>query len=431
MSLPFLHHIFRYEVVFMIDKLLSNRGYWLDARDTLVGKAKLTCSDVDSINKFIMLELQDLLTSVSTRTFKWSTPKKVAISKYGTKKKRIVYLFPVKERLLLGVLYRILSDYYKDKLSANCFSYKKGVSTITAVQYIRENKLDSNLYGVKLDISSYFNSVSKERTTEMISEVFEGEQNSDVHYLIKSLYGISTVTWKASEIHEDMGLIPGTSVASFFANYCLHEIDDYFKDTEVLYARYSDDIILFADSRESVDKNLDIISCKLRNYGLSINPRKYRYFEPDDTIDFLGLKFDNNEIDISINSKNKLTGKIKHACKVGRKKVESGEDVDKVVSSIIRAFNYRLYKCYIEDKSKYGWGYYAFRYITTNKTLLDIDFYMRDRLRYVFTGKNNKANIRKAPNKKLEELGYVSLVYMYSLFKIDFDLYCNEVYRLK
>lgn len=415
----------------MIDNLLTNRGYWLDAKDTLVGKAKLTYTDIDSINKFIMLELQDLLESVSNRTFKWSIPRKVAISKYGTEKKRVVYLFPLKERLLLGVLYRILSDYYKDKLSTNCYSYKKGVSTITAVQYIRENKADSKLYGVKLDISSYFNSVSRERTTEMIDEVFKGEQNSDVYYLIRSLYNISTVTWKESEIEEDMGLIPGTSVASFFANYCLHEIDDYFKETGVLYARYSDDILLFADSRENLDKYLDVISCRLRKYGLSINPRKYRYFEPDDTIDFLGLKFDDDAIDISMNSRNKLIGRIRHACKVGRKKVESGEDVDKVVSSIIRAFNYRLYKCYIEDKSKYGWGYYAFRYITTNKTLLDIDFYMRDRLRYVFTGKNNKANIRKASNEKLKDLGYVSLVYMYSLFKIDFDLYCNEVYRLK
>ena len=415
----------------MLDELLESTELWLNARDTLANRSKLSYKDIDSINKFIMTDLYSFIKDIKTRKFKWSTPRKVAISKYGTSKKRVVYIFPLRERMLLGVLYRVLSEHFRYCLSENCFSYKKGVSTITAVQHIRNSRGDRPMYGVKLDISSYFNSVSKQRIDEMIDEIFKNDLDTDTYHLVRSLYNIDTVKWKAGEIKEDMGLIPGTSIASFFANYCLHEVDDYFKNRNIIYARYSDDIILFADSKKELEDYLDIIRSSLIKYGLSINPRKYRYFEPDEDVDFLGLRFDGNNVDINRNSRDKLIGRIRHYCKMGRKRVENGEDADKVVTSIIKSFNHRLYKCYIEDKSKYGWGYYAFRYITTKETLLDIDYYMRDRLRYVFTGKNNKANLRKVSKEKLRSLGYVSLVYMYSLFKIDFDLYCNEVYRLK
>ena len=155
----------------MLDELLESTELWLNARDTLANRSKLSYKDIDSINKFIMTDLYSFIKDIKTRKFKWSTPRKVAISKYGTSKKRVVYIFPLRERMLLGVLYRVLSEHFRYCLSENCFSYKKGVSTITAVQHIRNSRGDRPMYGVKLDISSYFNSVSKQRIDEMIDDI--------------------------------------------------------------------------------------------------------------------------------------------------------------------------------------------------------------------------------------------------------------------
>lgn len=60
-------------------------------------------------------------------------------------------------------------------------------------------------------------------------------------------------------------------------------------------------------------------------------------------------------------------------------------------------------------------------------TLRELDFGLKDRIRQLITGKNNASNIKKVPNEKLVELGYVSLCDMYIKFKTDFDMYCDTV----
>ena len=51
-------------------------------------------------------------------------------------------------------------------------------------------------------------------------------------------------------------------------------------------------------------------------------------------------------------------------------------------------------------------------------------------LRYIKTGKWNSGNIKKMPDEKLRDLGYVSLTYMYGIFKSDFEVYREYVARL-
>jgi hypothetical protein len=171
---------------------------------------------------------------------------------------------------------------------------------------------------------------------------------------------------------------------------------------------------------------------KLDELGLKINNSKYEWFNPGDEITYLGLKLSGDIVDISKHSAVKFKKKIKHACKIGRQSIElDKKDAFKVASKIIKRFNHRVYKCYIQDASKFGWAYYAFRYINTVETIRQLDFYLKDRIRQMITGKNNSANIKKVPNDKLAELGYISLCEMYIKFKKDFDMYCDSVDLIK
>lgn len=49
-----------------------------------------------------------------------------------------------------------------------------------------------------------------------------------------------------------MRCMAGTPMSPFLANVYLTEMDKYFEERDVLYFRYSDDIILFADSMEEL-----------------------------------------------------------------------------------------------------------------------------------------------------------------------------------
>ena len=60
------------------------------------------------------------------------------------------------------------------------------------------------------------------------------------------------VEFKGQIIEEWKSLIPGCAFGSFFANYCLICCDKYFYDNHIPYARYSDDIIVLANTKEEL-----------------------------------------------------------------------------------------------------------------------------------------------------------------------------------
>jgi hypothetical protein len=85
------------------------------------------------------------------------------------------------------------------------------------------------------------------------------------------------------------------------------------------------------------------------------------------------------------------------------------------------------FKCYIENDSTFGWCHYAFRYINCIDTLKEIDFYTRDTIRAMKTGKHNFGNINAVTDEDFKRLGWISLVDLYNLYHEDFDYYCEII----
>ena len=402
---------------------LEKQEYWDIAAERLLLKPRLSLEDKLTIEQ-LTKEHSDIVLQLMSGTYIWSIPSKVNINKSGTTKKRIVYVYSIKDRLVLGVLYRALSDCSGYDRYSNCYSYKKGISTVGAVRVLK-TQIDENPYGVKLDISAYFNSVSKARLIDMINTLFSG----DIKKSIEGLFLNDVALDKGQLITEYKALIPGTAIASFFANYCLVDCDKYFYDNNIPYARYSDDIIILGKSKEILQGYLDIVAKYLAQYDLKINPKKYVWFTPEDTyINFLGLKFDNQKIDIADHSKMKIKKQIHRWCRKGRMEIERyHQPFEKVVRGILRRLNYKNFKCFIENENTFGWCHYAFRYINTIDTLKEIDFYTRDTLRAMKTGKHNFGNIKAISEEEFRELGWISLVDLYNLYHSDFDYYLEVI----
>lgn len=407
---------------------LEKEEYWESTYIRMMNKESFNINQkAEIISLYENKYHREVITQIKEGRFNWGICEKLALNKIGTTKKRIVYIYSIKDRYILGGLYRAFSHYFKGEISSNVFSYKKGVRTVSAIEYLMDDSELMKKAGVKLDISSYFNSVSREYLTKMINELTEGEP--EIRKVLDGLLFDDRVMYRGKEIVEYKSLIAGTAFSSFLANYCLKDIDTFVADKlNLTYARYSDDIILFADTVKELEDGIEFIGNKLAESGLKINESKYEWFEPGDTITFLGLQLTDRKIDVAPNSAKKFKKKIKHACVYGRREIEiNGKDPYKVAIKVLKRFNYRVYKCYIQDESKFGWAYYAFRYINCTDTIRELDFYLKDRIRQMITGKNNSANITKVSNEKLKELGYVSLCEMYSKFKFDFDMYCDTV----
>lgn len=410
-------------------KEIENNEYWEATYNKLVLKQGFSKTDKELLWKLKEIYKDDIINELMSGEYKWSTPRKVEIAKSESKKKRVVYIYDIKDRYILGVLYRAISAYYRDKISSRCFSYTKGTNTSNAIRYIKNNRTEELKYGVKIDIHAYFNSVSKERVIEIINELFSG----GIKKTIENIMLDTKVIYKEHEINEWKSLIPGCALGSFFANYTLKECDDYFDNKNIIYARYSDDIIIIEDSKEKLKNDLDIVMGYLNKYELTMNPDKYTWFEPGDSIQYLGLKLeDNGVIDISDHAKQKIKKQIHRWCRKGRMEIERDYTPFNIVARrIIRQLNNKNFFCAINHDSTFGWAMYSFPKITTTRTLAELDQYTKDTLRAMKTGKHNKANYKALSEEELHKLGWISLVQMYNLYKIDYDYFMETIEVLR
>lgn len=412
-----------------IRSVLETKSFWDDTYNKMITKHYIKRDESDLLWKIKEIYRSQIIDDILCGEYEWSIPKKVKIAKANNKKKRVVYIYELKDRYILGVLYRAISYCYSDEISDLCFSYKKTVSTNDAILYLNKAKKENkNLkYGVKIDIHSYFNSVSEDRVKEMINKLFSGGLKLTFEKLMLN----NKVEYKSNIINEWKSLIPGCAIGSFFANYCLKDLDDKF--TDKTYARYSDDIIVLEETREELKRDLDIIKSYIKQFGLEINPDKYTWFEPGDNVEYLGLKIlGNNKIDISDHAKQKIKKQIHRWCRKGRMEIErDGKPFNTVAKKIIRRINNKNMFCVIDNNTTFGWCHYSFRYINTIESLIEIDFYTKDTIRAMKTGKHNKANIKALTDNDLKKLGFVSLVDMYKLYKEDFDYYMEIVELMK
>lgn len=404
---------------------LNNTIHWESTYNKMILKQGFKKEDRELLIKLKDFYKEEIITELITGTYKWSTPRKVEIAKHESNKKRIVYIYSTKDRYILGVLYRAISTYYGNIISNYCFSYKKSVSTANAIEYIKHQRHTDYKYGVKLDIHAYFNSVNKARIIEVINELFAG----GIKVTIENLMLNDKVQWKGNIISEYKSLIPGCAMGSFFANYCLVECDRYFDNEDCIYARYSDDIIILSNSKYKLYTYMSIIKKYLQQYGLEINPDKYEWFEPGNSIEYLGLKLDDNgTIDISNHSKQKIKKQIHRWCRKARMSIErDNKEFSNVARKVIRNLNNKNFFCAIHNDSTFGWALYSFPRITTVETLKEIDLYTKDCIRALKTGKHNKANYKALTEEELHRLGWLSLVEMYYLYKRDYDYFMEVV----
>lgn len=410
-------------------KMIKNSEYWRSTFEKLRDKSTIQELDKEELQEEYEFNRDDIADRLWDGSYEWQIPRKVLIKKHGQSKHRVVYIYSIVDRLVLGMLYQVFSAYFNKLVQPRCYSYKKGLSTGNAIKAIKNELNQENTYGVKVDIHAYFNSISKNRVSEMIDELFINEEHKGIKKSIENLLKTDLCEYHGKIVREYKGVIPGTPIASFFANYCLAECDKYFDTSGAIYARYSDDIIIIEDNRESIDIDIGMLSRYLDNYGLQINPDKYKYFSPGDDITFLGIKLQaDGTIDMSDHAKQKIKKQIHRWTKKGRKEIEmKGKDFMTLATQINRRFNYKNFKCYIEKEAQFGWCHYMFGHINTDKSLKELDIYVKDCLRAMKTGKHNKANYRALSEEDFINMGWISLVQLYHLYKKDFDYYCEII----
>ena len=339
-------------------------------------------------------------------------PKKKIVNKMGTGKKRVVYSFAPDEMLILKLIAFLLYK-YDNQFSPNCYAFRRGLKATDAVFKINKAIKGCKMWAYKLDIHDYFNSIN----IDILLPILKGTLSDDLplFHFFEQMLTNPYVLINKEIVKEQHGVMAGTPTSPFLANVYLKEVDHYFHNIDVTYARYSDDIILFASDFETLEKHKKTLFQFLEKYHLSVNPDKERVYSPDEAYEFLGFKCHSQDIDISEATKRKMKGKIKRqANAILRWKNKNSMDADKAMKALINYFNHKFFE--IDDPEMLTWSRWFFPVINQTDGLKEIDHYLQQNIRFLKTGKHNKSNY-KVDYEKLKELGYKSLVNEYYKFK--------------
>jgi hypothetical protein len=295
---------------------------------------------------------------------------------------------------------------YDHLFSPNLYSFRSSQGVKKALYDLRQVKDIGSMYGYKVDIKNYFNSVDVEKLLKRLNKELTGD--GKLYDLFEKILSNPFVTFRDELIEEQKGIMAGVPLSAFLANFYLKEMDHYFFEKGVTYLRYADDIILFSEDAEELNRHKVKIHEFLKDNGLSVNTSKEFFFRPGERFEFLGFSIENGIIDLSDNTVRKIKGKIKRASRsIRRWAFRKDVSGDPVLRTMIKKFDIKFFG---KGETELSWKYWFFPTINTDAGLREVDLYMQERLRYAVTGRYNKKNFDDVPYERLKECGYRSLV---------------------
>ncbi len=369
-------------------------------------------SELDALFAFIAKERYIPLAAAIKRGEGFSLPQKRLINKLGSDRKRIVYSFSEDENLALKLMARLLYR-YDAAMSPSLYSFRRDMGVKRAIRALNGVPGISAMYCVKLDIKDYFNSVDVELLLPILESILKDD--AELFAFLKTLLSADAAIENGLVVREKRGVMAGTPISPFLANIYLNELDAYFDGLCAPYARYSDDIIVFAPDKQTLDEYEAAIRAKLSAKRLAVNEKKVFRYAPGEAWEFLGVSCLGGEIDLCAATKAKLKGKLNRKARaLYRWKVKKHASDEQAMRAYIRAINRKLYDNPVSTETT--WARWFFPLITVTDGLCELDAYIRDNIRFVASGRYRKANYR-VEHKKLQEMGCRSLVNEYYRFK--------------
>ncbi|MDE7435393.1 MAG: reverse transcriptase/maturase family protein [Lachnospiraceae bacterium] len=350
--------------------------------------------------------------------FPGQLPHKKTINKEGSRKKRVVYSFPGDEGIFLKFIAWKLHRFDR-YFSGNCYAFRQNYGVYQAIRRLRLDSRVPKCYCLKADISNYFNSIRVDLLLDKLT--FVAEDDPLLYRIFARILLEDRVVEQGHVVTDLHGAMAGIPISPFFANVYLAELDKSYAAQRLLYFRYSDDILLFADTLEELMQRQEELSHRICALGLSFNPDKVQIYPPGEKLEFLGFSCQNGRIDLSEHTVSKTKHKIKRKAEALRRWQRRKElTPDKAAIGLIHAMNRKFYgnACPADITTEedaldeFTWSRWFFPNLTVDTGLKTIDCYLQEYIRYCVTGRHYKGNYRISYDT-LKQWGYCSLVHEY------------------
>ena len=287
---------------------------------------------------------------------------------------RTVYVNESIDRILLSIYNDMIFELCPEMIHPNCVSYQKGIGCGKIVQAASKQicNITNDIIGVKIDLSKYFDSVPIKYIDDIFAKIDKKFGESAITNIVKKYYHDDTVIdMDKNLITKYSSLRQGCAFAAFLADAVLFDIDDELSKQNVMYVRYSDDILVVGENWENAYK---ILKQKLQEKQLTLNPKKVETLYKHKWFKFLGFTIQNDKISIS-----------KNRIKTFQREIEKRTIKQKTnqIDDILKSVNHYLYK----GDGTYSWATSVLPIINVEKDITTLNTFVMDAIRAACTGK--------------------------------------------
>ena len=208
-------------------------------------------------------------------------------------KERVIYNHSFMDKIVIGVLSNLMHEIFREYLSHQSYAYQKGRGCLDAVQdlsnYVNKNLDKPGIYVVMLDVQSYTDEVyvGEDSNIWLLLEELFAQKNivpsAYVMRLIRCIIRPDYVNYDGFVMTNLYGVPTGQAITAILYNYYIYKLDHAVTALpEIMYVRYSDDILIAHHDYEIIKKAQAVISEGLLAHRLRSNEKKTKcyYFTP-------------------------------------------------------------------------------------------------------------------------------------------------------
>jgi group II intron reverse transcriptase/maturase len=235
------------------------------------------------------------------------------------------------DRLVQGVMARVLSDIYEERFLDSSYGFRPKRSAHDVVKYIDQTVMTQKVnYVLEADIKGFFDNVNHEWLMKFLEH--DIADKNFLRYVKRFL--IAGIMEGTERSESDKGTPQGGLISPVLANVYLHYVLDLWVEKvlkkkvkgQVHYARYADDFVLMFQYENEAKAVLTMLKDRLRKFDLEVAEDKTRILPfgrfkgTKEDFDFLGFTFFNTKT---------REGKYRIGVRTSKKKLKAKKQVVK------------------------------------------------------------------------------------------------------
>ncbi len=283
-------------------------------------KEKNTAGGVDykTVNEYavtIDINLEELSRQLRSGNYVQQPYREVMIPKNETEKRRLG-LLTVNDKIVQTAVSLVITPLIERGFLKVSYAYRENKGAVKAINQVRHLITNERyVWLASCDIDNFFDSIPHDALFGKLSAYLK---SPGVTELIRMFVKMGRVDrhyrWKDNK----KGIPQGGVVSPLLANFYLYLLDKSMVDHKYGFVRYADDFIILGHTEEEAKLALSEATAIITNQlGLALN-EEGKVVPVSQGFEFLGIYFNNGQIDLSEKKYKRLVQKMAEAAGVGQ-----------------------------------------------------------------------------------------------------------------